>query len=226
MGEPNELKRLGNLAAEWETRANCATAEVERLTAHLREVEAERLRLAGDVDRLRDELSAAHMRLSGAKALEAQMDTLDATTATLRADLEQAREQLREASMSADLRRVNDVLRARLADAEDVRRDEAEVERMRAEVADYARQLREAQKRTTWEVRDDGSRALVRCLIIHEQVGLAHLTDVGDQRGATYAYEVPGGVRGGGVHTDPNRDPEQALCAAQRIVETLTGVRP
>jgi septal ring factor EnvC (AmiA/AmiB activator) len=127
---------------------------------------------------------------------------------------------------AADLRRVNDALRARLADAEDVRRDEAEVERMRAEVADYARQLREAQKRTTWEVRDDGSRALVRCLIIHEQVGLAHLTDVGDQRGATYAYEVPGGVRGGGVHTDPNRDSEQALCAAQRIVETLTGVRP
>lgn len=60
------VTELGNLAAEWETRANCATAEVERLTEQLREA-------------------------SMTAALEAQT--------------------------SADLRAVNDALRAQLAEA-------------------------------------------------------------------------------------------------------------
>jgi hypothetical protein len=60
------VTELGNLAAEWETRANCATAEVERLTEQLREAS----------------MTAA-----------------------------------REAQTSADLRAVNDVLRAQLAEA-------------------------------------------------------------------------------------------------------------
>ena len=76
-----------NLAAEWETRANCATAEVERLT--------------GEVERLRDAERAAD---SLTEKLQEQLSE-SAMTAAL------------EAQTSADLRAVNDVLRAQLAEA-------------------------------------------------------------------------------------------------------------
>jgi hypothetical protein len=100
MGEPrlDELKMLGNLAAEWETRANCATSEVERLT--------------GEVGKLRD----------AERAADKHIGTLEATC--------------------ADLRSVNDVLRAQLAEAQ------AEAARARANGG--------------WENHGDGGHVLIQ----------------------------------------------------------------
>jgi hypothetical protein len=191
MGEPrlDELKMLGNLAAEWETRANCATSEVERLT--------------GEVGKLRD----------AERAADKHIGTLEAQT-------------------SADLRSVNDVLRARLADAEDVRRDEAEVERLRAEVADVrtfahfeankaralAEQLRSGPVTCAkWVGGEDGHR-----LVIPETL-LGSVFD-SDPSDASVSWRVEPtvewGVQSGTVDDRGN------VAAAKRIVEALTGVKP
>jgi chromosome segregation ATPase len=185
---------------------------------------------------------------------------LTSQLATVRADSEarivELEAQLREASLtaaleaqtSADLRRVNDALRAQLAEAQ----AEAEslcgaekaadkhVQTLEAQLADvrtfanfeaekakdYARQLREAQHRVEWETRKDGSRALIRHRLIVEELGSVGPRDVGaNARGVSYAYRVDD-VTGSGVHTDSAHDIEQLLSAAQRIVETLTGVKP
>lgn len=152
-----------------------------------------------------------------------------------------------EAQTSADLRRVNDVLRAQLADTDDVRRyaaealrqAEAEVERLRAEVADvrtfanfeaakaqdFARQLREAQHRVEWVTHPDGRRTLVRRSIVVEELAEVGALDVSIPHSVSYGYAVDR-ISGTGQHSDPRSGQEQALCAAQRIVETLTGVRP
>jgi hypothetical protein len=196
MGEPNELKRLGNLAAEWETRANCATAEVERLTEQLREA-------------------------SMTAALEAQT--------------------------SADLRSVNDTLRAQLAEAQrgssefqarakaaDEHRLDvaAEVERLRAEVADVrtfanfeankaralAEQLRSGPVTCAkWVEGEDGHR-----LVIPETLLGSVLDSDPSDSSVSWRVEptIEWGVQSGTVDDRGN------VAAAKRIVEALTGVRP
>lgn len=132
---------------------------------------------------------------------------------------------------AADLRRVNDALRARLADAEDVRRDEAEVERLRAEVADVrtfagfqankARRLAEQLRSgpvtcARWVGGEDGHR-----LVIPETL-LGSVFD-SDPSDASVSWRVEPtvewGVQSGTVDDRGN------VAAAKRIVEALTGVR-
>jgi hypothetical protein len=159
-------------------------------------------------------------------SLLAERDRLEATAAdlrsvndALRAQLAEARaevESLRGAEKAAD--KHVQTLEAQLADVRTFANFEAE------KAKDYARQLREAQHRVEWVTHPDGRRTLVRHSIVVEELAEVGALDVNIPHSVSYGYAVDR-ISGTGQHSDPLHGQEQALSAAQRIVETLTGVR-
>jgi len=127
--------------------------------------------------------------------------------------------ELREMEQTVtDLRAVNDVLRAQLAEA---LAESSRWAQRCGEAESDARGLREG--RATWVTHDDGTRQLVSRRVVVEQAGLVEPEQGGHVR---WAVNHAGALAEGSCDVRSSSDAEQAMCRAQRIVEALIGVKP